>query len=155
MLDAETFKPGRTYPLQVFARDLMGNASTSSVDLHIRAAGQIDLYEVFNRPNPVKGDATIFHFKLLADADSNGTVPQTLQASIRIHTLSGKLVRVLRTELSEVGQPRPRAVWDLRDSFRNDVANGLYPYVVRLRVKDTEGGNWREIERRGIVAVSR
>ena len=155
VLDAETFKPGRTYPLQVFARDLMGNASTASVDLHIRAAGQIDLYEVFNRPNPVKGDATIFHFKLLADADSNGTVPQTLQASIRIHTLSGKLVRVLRTELSEVGQPRPRAVWDMRDSFRNEVANGLYPYVVRLRVKDTEGGNWREIERRGIVAVSR
>lgn len=155
VLDPETFKPGRTYPLRVFARDLMGNASSSSVELRIRAPGEIDLYEVFNRPNPVKGDATTFHFKLLGDADSNGTVPQTIQASIRIHTLSGKLVRVLRTDLAEVGQPRPRAVWDLKDGFRNDVANGLYPYVVRLRVKNPEGGNWREIERRGIVAVSR
>lgn len=155
VLDPETFQPGKTYPLQVFARDLMGNASSSTVDLHIRQAGEIDLYEVFNRPNPVKGDATIFHFKLLGDADSNGTVPQTIQASIRIHTLSGKLVRVLRTDLGEVGQPRPRAVWDLKDAFRNEVANGLYPYVVRLRVKDPEGGNWREIERRGVVAVSR
>lgn len=154
-LDPETFKPGRSYPLHVFARDLMGNASATSVDLNIRSTGEIDLYEVFNRPNPVKGDATIFHFKLLGDADSNGTVPRTIQASIRIHTLSGKLVRVLRTDLAEVGQPRPRAVWDLRDTFRNEVANGLYPYVVRLRVKDSDAGNWREIERRGIVAVSR
>jgi hypothetical protein len=154
-LDAETFKPGKSYTLNVFARDLMGNASTSSIELRTRAAGEIDLYEVFNRPNPVKGDATTFYFKLLADADSNGTIPQTVQASIRIHTLSGKLVRILQTDLTDVGHPRPRAVWDLQDAFRNDVANGLYPYSVLLRVRDPNTRNWRQTEKRGIVAVSR
>lgn len=154
-LDPRTFKPGRTYPLRVFARDLMGNASSASLELHTRAPGEIGLYEVFNRPNPVKGDLTTFHFKLLAESDSNGIVPQTLQASIRIHTLSGKLVRTLRTDLSTIGHPRPRAVWDLKDSFRNDVANGLYPYSVLLRVRDPGTRNWRQIERRGVVAVSR
>lgn len=154
-LDASTFKPGQTYPLQIFARDLMGNASSATLEIHTRAAGEVDLYEVFNRPNPAKGSSTTFYFKLLNDADSNGVVPSTVQASIRIHTISGKLVRILRTDLAQVGQPRPRAVWDLKDAFRNDVANGLYPYTVILRVKDTEGRNWRQVEKKGIIAVSR
>jgi|GEM_PF-1861911 len=154
-LDAATFSAGKTYPLQIFARDLMGNASLASLEIHTRKAGEVDLYEVFNRPNPAKGASTTFYFKLLSDADSNGVVPSTVQASIRIHTISGKLVRILRTDLSEVGTPRPRAIWDLKDSFRNEVANGLYPYTVILRVKSEEGGNWRQIEKRGIVAVSR
>lgn len=154
-LDAETYAPGKTYPLHVFARDLMGNASSTTLEIHTRKAGEIDLYEVFNRPNPAKGGSTTFYFKLLSDADSNGIVPSTVQASIRIHTISGKLVRILRTDLSEVGNPRPRAIWDLKDSFRNEVANGLYPYTIILRVKNEEGGNWRQIEKRGIVAVSR
>jgi len=154
-LDPGVFQAGKAYPLQVFARDLMGNASTASLEIHPRAEGEVDLYEVFNRPNPAKGGTTTFFFKLLATADSNGTVPSTVQASIRIHTISGKLVRILQTDLTEVGHPRPRAVWDLKDDFRNEVANGLYPYVVRLRVKDPSGGNWRQVERRGIVAVSR
>lgn len=154
-LDAETFKPGRTYPLQIFARDLMGNASSASLEIHTRSSSEIGLYEVFNRPNPAKGSSTTFYFKLLTDADSNGVVPSTVQASIRIHTISGKLVRILRTDLSQVGRPRPCAVWDLKDAFRNDVANGMYPYTAILRVKDAEGRNWRQMERKGIIAVSR
>lgn len=154
-IDEGNFTPGKSYTLNVFARDLMGNASSKSVELRTRKAGEIDLYEVFNRPNPVKGDATIFYFKLLADADSNGTVPGTVQAAIRIHTLSGRLVRVLSTDLTEAGHPRPRAVWDLKDAFRNEVANGLYPYTILLRIRDTESGNWRQLEKRGVIAVSR
>lgn len=154
-IDEANFTAGKTYTLNVFARDLMGNASSKSIELRTRKAGEVDLYEVFNRPNPVKGDATIFYFKLLADADSNGTVPGTVQAAIRIHTLSGKLVRVLNTDLTEAGHPRPRAVWDLRDAFRNNVANGLYPYTILLRIRDSESGNWRQLEKRGVIAVSR
>jgi len=154
-LDATTFQTGKTYPIKVFARDLMGNASSATLELHTRKPGEVDLYEVFNRPNPAKGASTTFYFKLLADADSNGTIPGSVQASIRIHTISGKLVRILHTDLTEVGNPRPRAVWNLQDAFRNDVANGLYPYTILLRVKDTDGGNWRQIEKRGIIAVSR
>lgn len=154
-LDTKTFEPGKSYQFKVFARDLMGNASSASLELHTRQEGDIGLYEVFNRPNPVKGKQTTFYFKLLADADSNGTVPQTIQASVRIHTLSGKLVRILQTNLTDVGHPRPRAVWDLQDSFRNEVANGLYPYTVKLRVQDPNSHNWRQIEKRGVIAVSR
>jgi hypothetical protein len=154
-IDESNFAPGKSYTLNVFARDLMGNASSKSIELRTRKSGAIDLYEVFNRPNPVKGDATVFYFKLLADADSNGTVPGTVQAAIRIHTLSGKLVRILNTDLTEAGHPRPRAVWDLKDAFRNDVANGLYPYTILLRIRDSESGNWRQLEKRGIIAVSR
>lgn len=154
-IDEANFTAGKSYTLNVFARDLMGNASSKSIELRTRKAGEIDLYEVFNRPNPVKGDGTIFYFKLLAATDSNGTVPSTVQAAIRIHTLSGKLVRVLNTDLTEAGHPRPRAVWDLKDAFRNEVANGLYPYTILLRIRDSESGNWRQLEKRGIIAVSR
>ncbi len=156
IIDSTLMPVGKTYVFNVLARDLMGNLSRSSLQVQSMAKEEYSLYEVFNSPNPVKeGDNTIFYFKLSSEPDSNGTVDSRVQASIRIHTVSGKLVKVLRTELSKPSQPRPRAVWDLRDSFGNLVANGLYPYTVVLRIPNEAGTNTTEIVRKGVVAISR
>ncbi len=156
VIDSTAMRAGNTYSFDVSARDLMGNLSRSRVQLEVTEDAEVSLYEVFNSPNPVRaGETTSFFFKLAGEPDTNGTVDSRIQASVRIHTLSGKLVRVLRTELSKVTQPRPRAVWDLRDSFGSPLANGLYPYTVVLRAPNATGTGTTEIVRKGVVAISR
>lgn len=154
--DSSLFLPGKTYTFDVLARDLMGNKSQSRLQIETLAKTDYSLYEVFNTPNPVRdGDNTVFYFKLAAAADTAGMVDSRIQAAIRIHSVSGKLIKVLRTELSQASLPRPRAVWDLRDTYGNPVGNGLYPYSVILRFPDRSGSRITEIVRKGIVAVSR
>lgn len=156
VIDSTLMLPGKSYTFEVLARDLMGNKSQSRLQIQTLARNEYSLYEVFNSPNPVReGENTAFHFKLASASDSTGAVDSRVQAAIRIHSVSGKLVRVLQTELSQVSQPRPRAVWNLRDSFGNPVANGLYPYTVILRIPDRTGSTSTEIVRKGTVAISR
>jgi len=156
VIDSTTMGAGNTYSFDVSARDLMGNLARARVQLEVTEKAEVSLYEVFNSPNPVRsGETTAFYFKLAGEPDTNGTVDSRVQASIRIHTMSGKLVRVLRTELSKATQPRPRAVWDLRDSFGSPLANGLYPYTVVLRAPNAAGTGTTEIVRKGVVAISR
>lgn len=158
-LDSTLVQPGNTYTFQVSARDLMGNLSKATLQIQPQAQGQYALYEVFNSPNPVRdGGGTTFYFKLSSDFDTlpgSESANTTIQSSIRIHTISGKLVRILRTELSQASQSRPRATWDLRDSFGRPVANGLYPYAVTLRIPDATGTTTQDLVKRGIVAVAR
>ena len=155
-VDSTLLSVGTTYTFKVTARDLMGNLSTASLQILPQGHGTYALYDVFNSPNPVRDNgSTTFYFKLSDDPDSSGSVDTRIGSSIRIHTVSGKLIRVLRTELSQANQSRPRAVWDLRDSFGRTVANGLYPYTVTLRIPDAAGTSTTDIVRRGIVAVAR
>lgn len=156
VIDSTLMSAGKTYSFNVLARDLIGNLARQNIQVQVLSNVDFSLYEVFNSPNPVRnGESTIFFFKLASEPDSTGAVDSRIQASIRIHTVSGKLVRILRTELSSPSQPRPRAIWDLRDSFGNPVANGLYPFAVSLRIRSENGGGTTEIIRKGIVAISR
>jgi len=154
--DSSSYKTGTTYALGILAHDQMGNYTRAQLNLEVQDPGTTGLYDVFNRPNPVKtGSSTTFYFKVSTSPDANSTVPASIQASIRIHTLSGKLIKILRTDLTQTGNILPRAVWDLHDDFGNAVANGLYPYTVKLRVPSTNGGKWSQIEVKGVVAISR
>jgi len=156
-LDSTLMQPGNTYTFQVSARDLMGNLSKATLQIQPQGHGQYALYEVFNSPNPVRdGGGTTFYFKLSSGTDTGNSdeVDTRIQSSIRIHTISGKLVRILQTDLSQK-QPRPQATWDLRDSFGRPVANGLYPYAVTLRIPDATGTTTQDLVKRGIVAVAR
>ncbi len=156
VVDSTMLEPGKTAQLEVSARDLMGNLSRRRLTLVGEKPADVGLFEVFNSPNPVRqGESTTFHFKLFAEPDTNGSVDSRASASIRIHTLSGKLVKVLRSELGGPAGNLPRAVWDLRDSFGRQVANGLYPYTVILRVPNSSGVGSVQREAKGVVAISR
>ncbi len=156
VVDSTWFRPGTSYPLDLSARDLMGNLSRQRLVLIPQIPEELSLYEVFNSPNPVReGSTTAFFFKLSAAPDSNGSVDSRATASIRIHSISGKLIKVLRTELSNRSHPLPQAVWDLKDFFGKNVANGLYPFTVVLRIPDPQGKGDLERQAKGIVAISR
>ena len=114
-----TISPG-TYTLQLSAQDLLGNISKKSIAIQITAPLELALYNVFNYPNPMRmGESCKFYF------DLSKTVSQSLddrvKVSIRLFTLSGRLVRVF----NDVKRGEP---FDGRDNFNNPLSPGVYLY---------------------------
>lgn len=155
-LDSTMVQAGKAYTFRVGARDLMGNLSRADLRIEPQARGEYSLYEVYASPNPVRDDGGVsFRFKIASEPDSTGGTDTRIQSAIRIHTVTGKLVRVLRTDLSKPGLPRPRADWDLRDAYGTPVANGIYPFTIGLRIPDPSESGTRELSYRGVIVVSR
>ncbi|MBK9576064.1 MAG: hypothetical protein IPK50_23055 [Fibrobacterota bacterium] len=155
-LDSSLVQAGKTYTLRVGARDLMGNLARADLRIEPQVRGEYNLYELYASPNPVRDDGGVsFRFKISSEPDSTGGTDTRIQSAIRIHTVTGKLVRVLRTDLSGPGLPRPRADWDLRDAFGVPVGNGIYPYTITLRIPDPSETGTRELMHRGIIVVAR
>lgn len=154
--DSSKFVPGSTNQLSILTHDQMGNFSKGFLEVQIQQEDAVGLYDVFNRPNPIKrGGTTTFFFKVSSNPDDNNAIPSSVQAAVRIHTLSGKLIRVLNMDLTQEKALMPKATWDLKDAFGNELANGLYPYTVLLRVPGITAGSWRQFERRGVAVLSR
>ncbi|MBK8803516.1 MAG: hypothetical protein IPN71_15950 [Fibrobacteres bacterium] len=155
-LDSSLVQPGKAYTFRVGARDLMGNLGRADLRIEPQVRGEYNLYELYASPNPVRDDGGVsFRFKISSEPDSTGGTDTRIQSAIRIHTVTGKLVRVLRTDLSGPGLPRPRADWDLRDAHGTPVGNGIYPYNITLRIPDPAQTGMRELMHRGIIVVAR
>ena len=99
--------------------------------------------DVFNFPNPFSGE-TRFYYTLSRDARS---------ASIRIYTVTGRLIRVLEGSVFPGKNIVPNggsAGWDGRDAEGDPVANGLYFY--RVEVTSLDG---KKVEVLGRMARAR
>jgi hypothetical protein len=122
-----TISPG-TYTMQLSAQDLLGNISKKSIAIEITAPLELALYNVFNYPNPMRmGESSRFYFDL-----SKTVSDDRVMVSIRLFTLSGRLVRVF----NNVNRGEP---FDGRDNFNNPLSPGVYLYqmtaVDRLQQK--------------------
>jgi Peptidase family C25 len=120
--DANNQWPMGTYKMAISAQDLFGNVSHRTVELDIVDELELELYHVFNYPNPMRlGDVTRFYFDL-----SRATVQQNtdeVRVMIRLFTLSGRLIRVF--ENAKRGQE-----FDGRDAFGNLLSPGVYLYQI-------------------------
>ncbi|MBK8803515.1 MAG: hypothetical protein IPN71_15945 [Fibrobacteres bacterium] len=155
-LDSALLPPGGKYPFRVTAGDLMGNITQADIVLEPMVRGQYAVYDLFASPNPVRDDGGVrFGFKVASEPDSTGGIDTRIEASIRIHTVTGKLVKVIHTRLTSASQPRPRADWDLRDAFGQPLANGMYPYTAMLRIPEPFGTRVQELKTRGVLVLAR
>ena len=133
--DAGTMTPG-SYTMNITAQDLLGNLGKRSVAFDVIAQEDLALYHVFTYPNPVAmGQASYFYY------DLSKTQTQTDQdrviVTIRLFTLSGRLVRVFK-------DAKRGEVFDGRDNFGNRLSPGVYLYQViaedRLNQKVVKSG---------------
>jgi hypothetical protein len=122
-LTSEAYPPGN-YVFKVRAQDVLGNASTKLINLQITDAMQTGLSDVFNVPNPMGKAGTTFYFKNLA-AEQNSKV------TIFIYNQHGRLVKVIKDAKS--GETH----WNGKDNYGRLLANGLYHYVVRSEVSES------------------
>ncbi len=96
-----------------------GSASLRKlIRFRVATAGDFALSEVINYPNPFEA-STSFHFSLTQAVD---------RASVRIYTISGRLLRELRDPDSGGGVHF--LPWDGTDADGDPIANGTYIYKV-------------------------
>jgi len=111
--------PG-TYTLKLSARDLLGNVSRKSITIEISAPQELALYHVFNYPNPMRmGESCRFYFDL--SQTTSQSADDRVKVSIRLFTLSGRLVRVFND--IQRGE-----LFDGKDNFNNPLSPGVYLY---------------------------
>jgi len=110
------------YVFKVNAQDILGNIAFRSLRVSLNTELKNGLADVFNMPNPMKKNGTLFYFKdLSGDRQSSVT--------IKIFDQNGKLVKTINNAVSGVTR------WDGRDSRGRMLANGLYHYVVQNTVQ--------------------
>ncbi len=131
ILTSPTLASGE-HSLEVEISDISNNTSTQTITFNVVA--NFDLIVHGNYPNPF-ADETFVSYDLLAD-----NVIDDL--SVRIYTLSGRLIRKRMLELDEtainddiknVGYHE--LVWDGTDDDGNQVANGVYFMVLKAKYK--------------------
>ena len=122
------------HEMKISGQDLLGNISRICAIVEILPFSQFKLGQVFNYPNPFRmGQTTRFFFSQSNTYanDPNKSWYGTIQATIKIYTLSGKLVRVLRDAAN--GQQ-----WDGTDQYGRQLAPNVYLYRVVVDVNMPE-----------------
>ncbi len=119
-----------THQVSVQVTDGSGNpADTSAFVLHFRVEPNAGIRNLAPYPNPFL-ESTDLTFNLTGQA-----VPE--EGSVRVYTVAGRLIREIAVRAGEV-QPGFNAVrWDGRDGDGDDVANGVYLAVLKLKAGDT------------------
>lgn len=113
----------REYRLRLMASDLDGNMGQS--DISFQVYGKLQLVEPLNYPNPFTRDTTVT-CELTRPAES---------LSVKIYTLTGRLIRQLTTE-APAGFIQLK--WDGKDGDGNEVANGVYYGKMIVKSLDDE-----------------
>ena len=120
--DRSVLEPG-DYELVICASDLLGNKAEKSFQLSFASEDEVSLDRVFNYPNPmISGGFTRFYFYHTGTSIETGS---NLRAMVRIYTLSGKLIRVIKD--AENGQ-----MWDGKDQRGRLLSPDVYLYQVQV-----------------------
>ncbi len=111
-----------SHTLRIKAWDTYNNSSQMEVDVDIRNAGQDELVEPVNFPNPFSSE-TAFTFQ------RSSTDP--LDVEIRIYSVAGRLLRVLAQ--SALTGRFIQVPWNGTDEQGDRLANGVYLYKIVSR----------------------
>jgi hypothetical protein len=109
--------------IEVEAWDVYNNNSTSELDFIVVDDAQMALDHVLNFPNPFTDNTNFFFEHTLAD--------MPLSVTIRIFTISGKLVKTIHADITPDGYQVRDISWDGRDDFGDKLANGVYIYKIK------------------------
>jgi hypothetical protein len=110
--------------LKIIGRDRFGNMDpNASVERIFAVDDKLNLIDVYNYPNPFS-DQTYFTFKL-------SQIPDELE--IKIFTISGRFVKSIKRNNTQLNFDFNRINWDGRDEDGDLVASGVYLYKMILR----------------------
>jgi len=156
-------KPG-TYKLKIQAQDGFGNTSVRNQTVEFASQTDLNLYKIFNWPNPVRSQGTCFQFGLIDRLETGEFYvdESEISAEIRIYSQAGHLLQVLPSvkpvnstlQQTQAGCMSRGAWWDLHDHLGNKMANGVYFYTVTLR-KVVPGEKTQTVVKKGTMAISR
>ncbi len=123
-----TLDKGRhTLSLKVW--DVNDNSSEVNIDFVVQEKEELSLDHVLNYPNPFT-TSTNFFFE-------HNQVCTDLETQIQIFTVAGKLVKTINQLVATEGFRSEGVSWNGLDDFGDQLAKGVYIYV--LKVKSSDG----------------
>jgi len=111
--------------LSIKAYDTYNNYTVTDIEFNVQSSSALTLENVYNYPNPMKG-STAFVF--------NHNFDKPLNASIKIYTVSGRLIKELNK--TAITDKFVSIDWDGRDSDGDAIANGTYIYKLTIKSED-------------------
>jgi peptidase C25-like protein len=120
----ENLSPG-LHTLTIKAWDLYNNSSEKTVEFIVDDSAEIQLWEVFNYPNPFY-DYTIFTFS----HNKEGT---QIVSNIKIYDINGTFITELINEGESGLKTGESVTWNGKSQNNELVAEGIYIYVVEVR----------------------
>ncbi len=118
------------HTITIEGHDIAGNKADNlgSRTISFIVQGQQQLLNVVNFPNPFDNE-TYFTFNY------TGSQPPE-EASIKIFTVAGRLIRSMKRYGSDLRIGFNRIVWDGRDNEGDETSNGVYFYILSVRAGD-------------------
>jgi hypothetical protein len=116
------------HSLKIKAWDVANNSSEIILEFMVKDKQQLLLKHVLNYPNPFTTN-TSFWF------EHNHPLEQ-LQATVRIFTVSGKLVKTIARTIFSEGNRSTELEWNGRDDYGDKVGRGVYIYILTVRTSD-------------------
>jgi len=114
--------------LKIKAWDVANNSNEAFLEFTVEQSENLVLQHVLNYPNPFTTH-TNFWF------EHNRPFEQ-LRVSVRIFTVSGKLVKTLSKTIFSEGNRSTELEWDGRDDYGDKLGRGVYIYILRVRTLD-------------------
>jgi hypothetical protein len=122
------------------AWDNFNNSSQTILQFVVRTDNGFILNHLINYPNPVLSETDITAEHNRPDEEMN--------IKIYIYDMSGRLIRLIETDVLTSGYNLPPVHWDGNDSNGGRVGRGLYPYSV---VVSTGSGEKSRVSGRMII----
>jgi hypothetical protein len=117
------------HTLQIKAWDISNNSAEAVLNFVVTQSNSGQLAHIYNYPNPFTTH-TQFMFE-------HNMPNQNLDVSIRIYSVSGKMVKSIHTFINTEGTRSDSIEWDGRDEYGDKLAKGVYLY--KLSVKSATG----------------
>jgi hypothetical protein len=116
------------HTLTVKAWDVANNSNEAALAFRVQQQQQLTLEHVLNYPNPFT-TRTQFWF----DHNRPG---EELQLNISIYTVTGKLVKTIRSTILSTGTRSNEVEWNGRDEYGSKIGRGVYIYRLTVRTSD-------------------
>lgn len=118
------------HTISLRAWDINNNHSESEVTFEVVSDEKLELSHVLNYPNPFTTH-TDFYF----EQNQNGGIFDIL---IQIYTISGKLLKTIRTSQYIEGNRCEGISWDGLDDYGDKIGKGVYMYKVLVRDQNNQ-----------------
>lgn len=108
--------------------DVANNSAEASIEFVVIKSSELSLDRLLNYPNPFSNQ-TQFYFEY----NQPGVA---VDVDLSVFTVSGKLVKTIRTALFSNGYRSEPIPWDGRDDYGDRIGRGVYVYRLRVRTPD-------------------
>lgn len=117
-----------THTIRIKAWDVLNNPGEATLEFRVVKKSDFSIDHVLNYPNPFTSKTT-FWFE-------HNRPGEDLTLTIKVMTISGRVVKNLRKVINTEGNRSCDVEWDGTDDFGNKLARGVYIYTLSVKTSD-------------------